>query len=70
MVMRQVEYYLAVCRERNFTRAAKSCGPSLTNGIKTPERECAGALFFRSFWSPAALTPLGERLRPYFENRR
>lgn len=69
MVMRQVEYYLAVCRERNFTRAAKSCGvsqPSLTNGIKTLERECGGKLFSRSFCSPAELTALGEALRPYF----
>jgi Transcriptional regulator len=42
MQMHQIRYFLALCEERNFTRAAKRSGvsqPSLTNGIITLERE-------------------------------
>src|SRR5262245_20974853 len=36
MQMHQIRYFLALCEERSFTRAAKRCGvsqPSLTNAI-------------------------------------
>src|SRR5262245_31012171 len=36
MQMHQIRYFLALCEERNFTRAARRCGvsqPSLTNAI-------------------------------------
>jgi DNA-binding transcriptional LysR family regulator len=63
----QIQYFVALCSEHNFTRAARRCGvsqPSLSNGIKALEREL-GPLFERS---PMALTPLGRRVRPHFEN--
>jgi Bacterial regulatory helix-turn-helix protein, lysR family len=50
MEMHQVRYFLAVCQERNFTRAAKSCGvsqPSVTNAIKRLELTFGGLLFDR-----------------------
>jgi len=48
MQMHQICYFLALCEERSFTRAAKRCGisqPSLTNAIIALERELGGALF-------------------------
>src|SRR5215831_10820367 len=66
MQMHQIRYFLALCEELNFTRAARRCGvsqPSLTNAIGALERELAGALFYRR---PAvALTPLGHAMLPY-----
>jgi DNA-binding transcriptional LysR family regulator len=64
----QIRYFVALCSERNFTRAAKRCGvsqPSLSNGIKALECELGGKLFERSDMS---LTPLGKSLRLHFES--
>jgi DNA-binding transcriptional LysR family regulator len=65
MQMQQVDYFLRLCEELNFTRAARRCGisqPSLTTAIGTLERELGGALFYRK---PAiALTGLGRMVRP------
>ena len=66
MQMHQIRYFLALCEERNFTRAAKRSGvsqPSLTNGIITLERELGGALFQRK--PTIALTALGYAMQPY-----
>jgi DNA-binding transcriptional LysR family regulator len=63
--MHQIRYFLALCEECNFTRAAKRSGvsqPSLTNGIGALERELGGALFHRK---PVALTALGHAIQPY-----
>lgn len=68
MEMHQIRYFLALCEERSFTRAAKRCGvaqPSLTNAIKHLERELGQALFNRSR-TGTALTPLGAALRQHF----
>ena len=66
MQMHQIRYFLALCEERNFTRAAKRSGvaqPSLTNAILALERELGGRLFQRK---PAiALTALGYAVQPY-----
>ena len=66
MQMQQIRYFLALCEERNFTRAAKRSGvaqPSLTNAILALERELGGRLFQRK---PAiALTALGYAVQPY-----
>jgi LysR family hydrogen peroxide-inducible transcriptional activator len=66
--MQQVHYFLALCVELSFTRAARRCGvaqPSLTTAISALERELGGALFHRK---PAiALTGLGHRVRPYLD---
>jgi LysR family hydrogen peroxide-inducible transcriptional activator len=66
MEMQQVRYFLALCEERNFTRAAKRCGvaqPSLTRAIKQLEDELSGALFYRGK-SETRLTKLGKLVHP------
>ena len=68
MELAQIRYFVTLCSERNFTRAARRCGvsqPSLSNGIKALECELGGKLFERSDMS---LTPLGKRLRLHFES--
>ena len=68
MQMHQVRYFLAVCEELNFTRAARRCGisqPSLTTAIRVLERELGGALFHRE--PSIALTRLGRAVRPYLD---
>jgi DNA-binding transcriptional LysR family regulator len=68
MEMHQIRYFLALCEERGFVRAAKRCGvaqPSLTKAIRTLESELGGALFHR-LRHGVTLTPLGAALRPYF----
>ena len=50
MQMHQIRYFLALCEERNFTRAARRSGvsqPSLTNAIIALERQLGGPLFQR-----------------------
>jgi LysR family hydrogen peroxide-inducible transcriptional activator len=67
MNLQQVRYFLAICEERNFTRAATRCRvrqPSLTAAIQRLERELGGALFVRS--SPIRLSALGAALQPFF----
>ena len=69
MEMHQVRYFLAVCREQSFTRAAKRCGvsqPSLSSAIKRLEEEFGGPLFQRG---PArtVLSALGCVVQPHFE---
>jgi transposase-like protein len=66
MEMHQVRYFLALCEERNFTRAAKHCGvaqPSLTRAIKRLEEELSGSLFDRDRVT-TRLTELGILVRP------
>ena len=66
MEMHQVQYFLAVARTRNFTRASEECNvsqPSLSRAIKLLEAELGGDLFVRE--RPAAqLTTLGQYMRP------
>jgi LysR family hydrogen peroxide-inducible transcriptional activator len=64
MEMQQIRYFVALCDELNFTRAAQRCKvaqPSLTIAIKTLEEELGGLLFHRK--PRVALTRLGEALR-------
>lgn len=64
MEISQIRYFIALCKELNFTRAAMRCGvsqPSLSNGIRALERELGGPLFDRS---AIALTPLGKQVLP------
>jgi len=66
MEMHQVRYFLALCEERNFTRAAKRCGvaqPSLTRAIKQMEAKLGGSLFDRAR-ANTRLTDLGILVRP------
>ena len=67
--MNQVGYFLAICEERNFTRAARHCGvsqPSLTNAIKRLERTLGGPLFDRHCRN-IELTELGQAVKPYLK---
>jgi LysR family transcriptional regulator, hydrogen peroxide-inducible genes activator len=68
MQMQQVHYFLALCEELNFTRAASRCGvsqPSLSNAVGALERELGGALFHRK--RSIDLTGLGRAVRPYLD---
>src|ERR1019366_10124284 len=65
METQHVRYFLAICDELNFTRAAQKCGikqPSLSEAIKRMEQAIGGDLFVRA--SPVRLTALGLQLRP------
>jgi DNA-binding transcriptional LysR family regulator len=66
MKIHEIRYFLALCEERNFTRAARRCGvaqPSLTKAIKSLESKLGGALFYRSK-SETRLTKLGKLVHP------
>jgi LysR family hydrogen peroxide-inducible transcriptional activator len=68
MEMQQVQYFVALCEELNFSRAATRRGvsqPTLTNAIIALERELGGALFQRK--PSIALTELGRVVRPYLD---
>lgn len=68
MQMQQVQYFLALCEELSFTRAARRCGisqPSLTSAIGALERELGGAPFSRK--PSITLTGLGRIVRPYLD---
>jgi DNA-binding transcriptional LysR family regulator len=65
MEIRQIVYFLALCEELHFTRAAKRCGvaqPSLTNAIRLLEREFGAPLFHRK--PRPRLSELGAAVRP------
>lgn len=67
MEMHQIRYFLAVCEELNFTRAAKRCNvsqPSLTRAVKRLEQEFGGPLFLRDR-AHTHLTELGRIVRPH-----
>lgn len=67
--MHQIRYFLAVCDELNFTRAAERCNvaqPSLTRAIKKLEEELGGELFRRER-NLTHLTDLGRLMRPHLE---
>jgi LysR family transcriptional regulator, hydrogen peroxide-inducible genes activator len=69
MEMHQVRYFLAVARERNFTRAADRCNvtqPSLTRAIQKLEEEFGGPLFRRER-ALTHLTDLGRLMHPLLE---
>jgi DNA-binding transcriptional LysR family regulator len=51
MQLNNVRYFLAVCEERSFTRAARRCGvsqASLSNSIMRLEAQLGGPLFLRA----------------------
>jgi len=65
MKMHQITYFLAICHEKSFTRAAQRCGvkqPSITVAIKALEKEIGGPLFERGN-TIARLTDLGSLVR-------
>lgn len=71
MKFHQVQYFLAVCEERSFTRAARRCGvaqPTVTKAIKDLEDRLGGALLVRQKLQQAEALPtsLGLALKPHF----
>ena len=69
MEMHQVQYFLAVAEELNFSRAAQKCEvsqPSLSRAIKSLEVELGGALFRRERKN-THLSELGRMVRPHLE---
>jgi DNA-binding transcriptional LysR family regulator len=64
MLLRQLEYFVAVARERHFARAAEACyvsQPALSTAIAKLERELNVTLINREH-NFEGLTPEGERL--------
>ena len=62
----QIIYFLALCDELHFTRAAKRCGiaqPSMTNAIRALEKELGGRLFHRK--PKPRLSELGQSVQPH-----
>jgi len=69
MELHQIRYFLALCEELNFTRAAERCHvaqSSLTRAIKAMEHELGGALFHRER-ANTHLSDLGRRIKPFLE---
>lgn len=69
MEINQVRYFLTLCRELNFTRAAELCHvsqPALTKAIKNLEEELGGELFRRERGN-THLTDLGRLVKPHLE---
>ena len=70
MTIQQFRYFLTLCEEQNFTRAAERCGirqPTLTLAIKALEAEFGGQLFIRG-WKATRLSGLGMAVKPYIAN--
>ena len=70
MEMHQVRYFLALCDELHFTRAARRCGvtqPSLTRAIKMLEKELGGVLFERERGN-IRLSELGRAIGTFLKN--
>ena len=68
MQINQIIYFMALCEERNFTRAAKRCRisqPSLTNAIKALEDELGDALFTRR--PTLELSTFGLAMKPHLK---
>lgn len=69
MELHQIRYFLSLCDELNFTRAAEHCGvaqSSLTRAIKALEQELGGALFHRER-ANTHLSKLGQKVRPFLQ---
>jgi LysR family transcriptional regulator, hydrogen peroxide-inducible genes activator len=63
-----LRYFLTLCKELNFTRAARRCKvsqPSLSNAIRSLERKLGGQLINRN--KPVSLTAFGKNVRPHLQ---
>jgi len=69
METNQIRYFLAVCEEGSFTKAARRCGvtqPSVSNAIARLEEELGGSLLRRAARG-TELSPLGAAVHPDFD---
>lgn len=69
MELRQVRYFLAICEQGGFSRAADQFGvtqPALTKAIKQLEDEVGGVVFHRE-GRRLVLSDLGQRIRPHLQ---
>jgi DNA-binding transcriptional LysR family regulator len=67
MELTQVRYFLALCRTKNFTRAAEECHvtqPAFSRAIQRLEEEFAAPLIYRERNS-TALTAFGREMLPH-----
>ena len=65
METQHIRYFLSICDELSFTRAAQKCGikqPTLSEAIKQIEQAMGGKLFVRA--PPVRLTKFGFQLQP------
>src|SRR5262249_39280010 len=70
MEMHQIRYFLAVCENLNFTRAAEACNvtqPALTRAVQKLEEELGGLLLHRER-NHIRLTEFGQAMRPHLQN--
>lgn len=68
MELREIRYFLAVCEELHFTRAADRCGvsqPCISAAIRKMEAELGGVLFHRK--PQPQLSELGRTVRPLWD---
>jgi len=68
MTLRQLQVFLAVAREKNFKRAAKSVNssqPTVSEHIAELERELGKKVFFRQRGGPVTLSEAGRVLERY-----
>jgi DNA-binding transcriptional LysR family regulator len=68
MKINQIIYFLALCEELHFTRAARRCGvaqPSLTNAIHALEKEFGAPLLCRK--PNPHLSKLGKTVQPHLK---
>jgi LysR family hydrogen peroxide-inducible transcriptional activator len=65
----QVQYFLAVCEERSFTKAARRCGvaqPTVTKAIRELEGQIGSPLFVRQKQrGKTTPTSLGLAIKPH-----
>ena len=69
MELRQIRYFLKICEQGSFSRAADQCGvtqPALTMAMKTLEGELGGAVFHRE-GRRLVLSELGQMVRPHLQ---
>ena len=69
MELRQIRYFLEICEQGSFSRAADQCGvtqPALTMAMKTLEGELGGAVFHRE-GRRLVLSELGQMVRPHLQ---
>lgn len=68
MTFSHIGYFLVLCDELNFTRAARRCKiaqPSLSRAIQSLERYLGGQLFNRG--KPMSMTKFGANARPHLQ---